>query len=321
MNTPTRLDDATASKLHPIQVVARRTGLSLDVIRAWERRYQAVAPQRSSTARRLYSDEDVARLHLLRQATDSGRRIGDVARLSLPELRALVQQDQETAAPPATLAGQPPSTAAAHVSACLEAVQRLDPAALEAALAQAARSLSIPLLLRDVIGALMLEIGQRWRDGVLRPCHEHMATAQIRFFLGNLLLHSTLIGTGPLLVVATPARQRHELGALIVAITAAQSGWSTLYLGADIPSDEMAFAAIEREAAAVALSISYPADDPRLADALRHLRRQLPDRVVLLAGGAAAAGYRSVLTEIGALQPPDLATLGSELDRIRVGRD
>jgi DNA-binding transcriptional MerR regulator/methylmalonyl-CoA mutase cobalamin-binding subunit len=321
MNTLTRLDDATASKLHPIQVVARRTGLSLDVIRAWERRYQAVAPQRSSTARRLYSDEDVARLHLLRQATDGGRRIGDVARLSLAELQALVQQDQAIAAPPPTLAGQSPSAAAAHVSACLDAVQRLDPAALEAALAQATRSLSIPVLLRDVIGALMLEIGERWRTGVLRPCHEHMATAQIRFFLGNLLLHSALMGTGPLLVVATPARQRHELGALIVAISAAQAGWSTLYLGADIPSDEIAFAAIEREAAAVALSISYPADDPRLADALRHLRRQLPDRVVLLAGGAAAVGYQSVLTEIGALQPPDLATLWLELDRIRIGRD
>ena len=321
MNTLTRLDDATASKLHPIQVVARRTGLSLDVIRAWERRYQAVAPQRSSTARRLYSDEDVARLHLLRQATDSGRRIGDVARLSLAELQALVQQDQAIAAPLPTLAGQPPSTAAAHVSACLDAVQRLDPTALEAALAQATRSLSIPVLLRDVVGALMLEIGERWRTGVLRPCHEHMATAQIRFFLGNLLLHSALMGTGPLLVVATPARQRHELGALIVAISAAQAGWSTLYLGADIPSDEIAFAAIEREAAAVALSISYPADDPRLADALRHLRRQLPDRVVLLVGGAAAVGYQSVLTEIGALQPPDLATLWLELDRIRIGRD
>jgi methanogenic corrinoid protein MtbC1 len=148
-----------------------------------------------------------------------------------------------------------------------------------------------------------------------------MATAQIRFFLGNLLLHSAMTGTGPVLVVATPAGQRHELGALIVAVTAAQSGWSPLYLGADIPSDEMAFAVTEREAVAVALSLSYPADDPRLADALRRLRRQLPDRVVLLAGGAAAAGYQPVLTEIGALQPPDLAALRLELDRIRVGRD
>jgi hypothetical protein len=69
------------------------------------------------------------------------------------------------------------------------------------------------------------------------------------------------------------------------------------------------------------LSLSYPADDPRLGEALRRLRRQLPEQVVLLVGGAAAAGYQSVLAEIGALQPPDLATLRLELDRIRVGRD
>src|SRR5512143_21813 len=98
MNTvnPIRRHSTMTSNLHPIQVVARRTGLSPDVIRAWERRYHAVAPQRSTTARRLYSNEDIARLQCLRQATQSGRRIGDVARLSLPELQALLQQDQET---------------------------------------------------------------------------------------------------------------------------------------------------------------------------------------------------------------------------------
>lgn len=306
------------SNLHPIQVVARRTGLSPDVIRAWERRYHAVAPQRSTTARRLYSNEDIARLQCLRQATQSGRRIGDVARLSLPELQALLQQDQETITPETTPSGQPPSANTEHVAACLAAVERLDPLALETALANAARSLSIPLLLKDVIGALLMAIGERWREGTLRPCHEHMATAQIRFFLGNLLLHSAMTGSGPGLLVATPAGQRHELGALIVAIIAAQAGWAPLYLGADIPSDEIAFAATERDTAAVALSISYPADDPRLADALHRLRRQLPDRIALLVGGAAAAGYQSVLTEIGAVQPPDLAALRLELDRIRV---
>ena len=232
-----------------------------------------------------------------------------------------MQRDQGTAVPPASLSGQPPSATMEHVAVCLAAVQRLDPSALEAALAHAARSLSVPLLLRDVIGALMMEIGERWRAGALRPCHEHMATAQIRFFLGNLLLHSAMTGAGPGLLVATPAGQRHELGALIVAVTAAQAGWTPLYLGADIPSDEIAFAAMEREVAAVALSVSYPADDPRLPDALRRLRRQLPERVVLLVGGAAAAGYHPVLAEIGALQPPDLAALRLELDRIRVSQD
>jgi len=84
------LSDNDIDSIHPIQVVVRRTGLSADVIRAWERRYDAVTPKRSSTSRRLYSDEDVERLLLLRRATQSGRRIGDVARLPLPALKDLL---------------------------------------------------------------------------------------------------------------------------------------------------------------------------------------------------------------------------------------
>jgi DNA-binding transcriptional MerR regulator/methylmalonyl-CoA mutase cobalamin-binding subunit len=324
MISATRLESTPtpSTLLHPIQVVARRTGLSPDVIRAWERRYQAVSPQRSRAERRLYSDEDVVRLDLLRRATESGRRIGDVAQLSLVELQSLLQGDRGASVPSALRSDAPPSATAAHLAACLTAVQRLDAAALEVALAAASRSLSLPLLLREVIGVLVMEIGERWRTGALRPCHEHMATAQIRFFLGNLLLHSPMTsGSGPILLVATPVGQRHELGALMVAVIAAQAGWFPLYLGADVPSDEIAFAATERAVAAVALSICYPADDTRLPDALRRLRRQLPDAMALLVGGAAAAGYRATLAEIGAVQPSDLATLWLELDSIRSGPD
>ena len=80
--------------IHPIQTVARRTGLTADVIRAWERRYRAVVPQRSETRRRLYSESDVERLLLLRRATLAGRRIGDVANMSTDELAPLVAADE-----------------------------------------------------------------------------------------------------------------------------------------------------------------------------------------------------------------------------------
>lgn len=79
---------------HPIRVVALRTGLSPDLIRAWEKRYQAVVPQRTDTARRLYSDLDVDRLKLLKLATEGGRRIGDIAGLPFQELRELVSTDK-----------------------------------------------------------------------------------------------------------------------------------------------------------------------------------------------------------------------------------
>src|SRR3954471_8837532 len=82
---------------HPIGVVARRTGLKPDLIRAWERRYGAVEPGRSETRRRFYSDEDIERLLLLRRVVNTGRGISQVAGLSNAELEALIEAEPNSA--------------------------------------------------------------------------------------------------------------------------------------------------------------------------------------------------------------------------------
>jgi DNA-binding transcriptional MerR regulator/methylmalonyl-CoA mutase cobalamin-binding subunit len=319
---PVNHSPGSAASLHPIQVVSRRTGLSPDVIRAWERRYNAVTPCRTATDRRLYSDADVERLRLLRRATETGRRIGDVAHLPLGELEGLLEVDRlATVQPPSVAAIATAETVIVeHVEACLMAVQVLDPVALDRALAVAARALSVPQLLYGVLAPLLERIGDGWRQGKLRPCHEHLASSQLRFFLGDLVTGSSAGDDGPTLVVTTPSGQRHEMGALFVAVLAAQAGWNPLYLGPDTPGDEIAFAAMFRQAPAIALSISYPADDPRLAGALRRLRQQLPESVQILVGGAAADGYQDALTAIGALRPPTLDAFRTELDRLRGSR-
>ena len=83
---------------HPIRVVAKRTGLSPHVIRAWEKRYEAVRPTRTPTGRRVYSNEDLERLMLLRQATLLGRSIGQIAKVPTEELRAIVEEDEAAVA-------------------------------------------------------------------------------------------------------------------------------------------------------------------------------------------------------------------------------
>jgi len=263
--------------IHPIQVVVRRTGLSADVIRAWERRYGSVKPQRTETNRRLYSGRDIEQLLLMSRAVALGRRISDVARLSPDELIRLVSidgLDQEQI--PVTVAKRSRESVRNQFNACLAAIQTLDPLALETALVNAAAAVSVPILLNEIVSTLVVHIGEQWRNGSLRPCHEHMTTAVLRSFLGEMALSKNMAGTGPVLVVTTPAGQHHELGALMVAIIAASGGWQSLYLGPNTPHDEIAFATTAKTAAAVALSISYPADDPRLADRLRKLRWQLP---------------------------------------------
>ncbi|MGB0225452.1 MAG: MerR family transcriptional regulator, partial [Litorivicinaceae bacterium] len=78
---------------HPIRLVANRTGLTVDLIRAWEKRYHVVEPARSDTKRRLYSDYDIERLRLIRIAKQNGRRLVDVAPMSLEALRDVVSED------------------------------------------------------------------------------------------------------------------------------------------------------------------------------------------------------------------------------------
>jgi methylmalonyl-CoA mutase cobalamin-binding subunit len=144
-----------------------------------------------------------------------------------------------------------------------------------------------------------------------------MASSVVRSFLGGLrgAYHPEI--SAPHVVVTTPARQRHELGALLAAATAAGEGWQVTYLGPDLPPEEIAAAAVQKGARAVALSLTYPPDDPILVDDLRRLRRLLGPRTALIVGGRACAAYNAVLQEIGCVRVEDLAGLRDELQILR----
>lgn len=306
---------------HPIKVVARRTGLSPDLIRAWERRYEAIEPQRSNTKRRLYSDADVEKLRLLRRATLAGRRIGDVASLSAKELAELVGADESAVAEAPTPGPARPTRGSAkdHFDACLRAVEQLDAPSLESALATSAVALSTAVVIDEIIVPLLEHVGEQCRQGAIRISNEHMASAAIRTFLGPLVMSANMADTGPGMVVTTPAGQWHELGALMVAVTASGAGWRTIYLGPNMPAEEIAFAATHNEVAVVALSISCLIDERKLTGELRKLRRYLPEDVQMWMGGSGTRSYQEILTSIGATWIDGLAGLRRELARQQHG--
>ncbi|MDH3456007.1 MAG: MerR family transcriptional regulator [Gemmatimonadota bacterium] len=303
---------------HPIQVVAKRTGLTADVLRAWERRYGAVVPGRSASRRRLYSDADIARLALLRQATEAGRSIGQLAELSDGELRRLVAEDLSAAV------GQvrPVDSGAANATqpfleSALSAVHALDGGALQSTLNRASLVLSPGDLIERLVVPLMRHVGDRWYRGELSIAHEHLATAVVRGMLSDLALTRTPMADGPSVVVATPANQMHELGALVVAATAAGTGWHVTYLGANVPAEDIAVTVERIGASAIALSVSHPNDDPALRDELRDLRARVGPGVAVLAGGAAAPDYGDAMKDIGALVLGDMPSLRAVLLSLR----
>jgi DNA-binding transcriptional MerR regulator/methylmalonyl-CoA mutase cobalamin-binding subunit len=292
---------------YPIKVVAKRTGLTPHVIRVWERRYQAVTPLRTETNRRLYSEEDIEHLRLLRQATLAGHGIGRIAAHSSEKLRELLADDAVYAAAPGGPLSRllPPREAATRpveyfVQQSVEAIEKLDERALERTLALADMELSQPVVMDEVIVPLMVKLGDWWREGAARAAHEHMASAVVRNLLGNMRMTHAPREGAPDFVVTTPHGQHHEIGAMLAALVGAAEGWRVTYLGPNLPATEIAAAVQIRRARVLGLSLCFPPEDPMVVNELRQLRRVLDPATTILAGGMSAPSYRSVLEEIGA---------------------
>jgi methanogenic corrinoid protein MtbC1 len=297
---------------HPIGVVSARTGLPQDLLRAWEKRYQAVVPQRGPTGRRLYTDRDIDRLRLLKRAVAAGRRISDVAALGVSQLRALIEEDATEAVPANRSTVPKTAREADFIESALDALERLDKARLDTILSEAAVSMGAPSLRQKVIVPLLQQIGDRWQEGSLRIVHEHMASAILRAFM-------TGFGGGPkspaapVILVTTPAGQRHELGALLAGSAAEEYGWNVVYLGPDLPAEEVAAAARQLQPRAIALSVAYQNGNLQVQEEMRKLRRYVDPAVEIVVGGRAMEALRPFFEDIGVKCVDDLPQFQKEL--------
>ena len=267
---------------YPVRAVMARTGLTADVLRAWERRYGAVHPERTAGGQRLYAEEDVARLVLLRRATQAGHSIGEVARLDRAALENLLEPESP-AAPVSPPSGE---SVAMLVARAMAAIDRLDAPGLDALLRRGALTLGGTTFVDQVVSRLLRAVGDRWHDGTLSPAHEHLASVVIRGVLAWITATNAAAPHAPRIVIATPSGELHEFGAMLAAAAAAEEGWRVVYLGANLPAPDLAEVAAKVDARAVALSIVY-ADEDTVRDHVTGILGALPAEVTLLVGGAA----------------------------------
>jgi len=237
------------SGLYPMRVVSRLTGLSADTIRVWERRYGAVAPDRTDGNKRRYSGGHVRRLVLLRRVTELGHSIGQVVELSDQELRRLIGESSPEI-------GSQVSLYAAIVEDYLKAILEYDVQRAESILTRIAAILPPMTLTLDVIVPLMRRVGEAWIADQLRIAHEHIISGQLRSLLGTLMRHEQPASGAPRIIVATPPDHLHEFGAIIGAFMAAGRGFEPIYLGTHMPLEEIAEAAKQSGAVLVLLSIA-----------------------------------------------------------------
>ena len=267
---------------YPIRAAARLTGLSVDTLRAWERRYEAVVPERGDRGR-VYTERQISRLKQLAALVAGGHAIGSIAALSDADLRRLRSgDDRETPAHGDT---------AIDLEGLLQAVRRYDLEATERHFDRVAVLLPPRALIFTVVLPVLRDIGQRWENGTVSPAHEHMVSAIIRNVLGGLLRVAPRPASAPRIVFATPANERHEFGILCGALLAASAGYAAVYLGPDLPASDISKAAATADARAIVLSGTSPGVD---YSEMKSLTR-LPERLAVWVGGARADDLRHAI--------------------------
>lgn len=224
-----------------LKVVVRETGLKPDTIRAWERRYGLPQPERTAGGHRLYSQHDIATLKWLIARQHEGLSISRAVEL----WQALEAEDKDplvampsqpdTMMEPATLSSGSRDILSEMRETWVAACLRFDELRAEGIITEALGTYPVEIVVHEVLQKGISEIGEHWYQGSASVQQEHFASALAMRRVEALLAaapHPTRSGR---IIVACPPGEDHTFGPLLIALTLKRQGWDVLYLGANVP--------------------------------------------------------------------------------------
>lgn len=303
-----------AAAWYAIGAVARKTGLTVHTLRAWERRYGVVEPQRSGGGSRLYSTSDIVRLRLLRRATDAGHSIGQIAGMDVEQLRDLLR-DEPTASPPAVADEGGETEVRWVVAEILKAVELMDGSRIHSLLMRAVVNFPAREVIEKIVIPVLQRVGDLWAEGTLCPANEHLLTISVRRVISWLTESLPVEANAPTILVTTPKGQWHDLPAQIGGSVAAMAGWRVVFLGPNLEAEDIESAVAITDARAVLLGVTI-AESESLVEQLELLSTGLQREVKVLVGGKGMEMWRERLAEIGMEWLPDYGALETSLRSI-----
>jgi len=274
-------DRVRAEPSYNTRAVVRRTGVPADTFRAWERRYGLPQPARSPGNQRLYSDRDVAIISWLRDQTRAGLIVSQAVALFRAQEGAAAAGVSDAAASGA--AGGDP--AAGLRDEVVAALVRFDAARADRAVEAALAVAPVEDVCLRVLQPALYEIGHRWARGEVGIGVEHFASAFVLRRLGTMFDASQPeVGRGPVIAACVEGEQ-HEVGLVVLSLFLSRRGFRVVYLGADLPLDDLIEAVRRVRPPLVLLSASTPGSVGPLTRAARALRDQVVPGPMIGYGG------------------------------------
>lgn len=290
-----------------IGALSRASGIPVETLRTWERRYGYPIPERKPSGHRVYSVQSVPRLRRIAEAIAYGHRAGDVVGASDEVLAALLRASGGVHPPQRREpAGE------SSLPRLLQAVGAFDGETLTRLLLAEYARLGPLLFLHARVAPLVHAVGEGWAEGRLEIRHEHFVSERVGDLLRALRLPHEERADGPLVLLASLPGEMHGLGLQMAALTLAAATCRVLFLGTEVPITQIASVAREQAVRAVGISISRATGGTAAAMRLRSLRAALPRRIALVVGGEGAPAAVPGLTVV-----PDLPALDAWARRLR----
>ena len=290
--------------LYPIRTVSAVTGVNPVTLRAWERRYNLLEPRRTPKGHRLYTREQIDTIRRVVELLDRG--------IAISQVKPLLASGEGSEAPEESAApAQLPDIWGPLVRDLLSAVAAFDDDALDHLYGEVLSLYPVDTVTSKLTIPVLETLGARWKAEPAGIAEEHFLNAYLRNRLGARFHHLSKDRHGPRLVAACFPGEQHETGLLLFCLSAAARGYGIIYLGANMPLEELPEVAERTDAVAVILSATARPRPALLNEQLPDLVHQL--RVPLFVGGRATCRHEKQIAAAGAF------SVGTEIpDAIRI---
>ena len=220
----------------PIRILAEKTGVAPTTLRAWERRYGLLKPERTPKGHRLYSNQDVQTVRQIVDLLNENYTISKaINRIRIDEMQEQVEASQDQS-------GNMDHWVE-YQNYFLTAIEKFDDHKLDNIYSEALSLYPVDLVSTQILRPIMIQLGERWKDREMGIAEEHFFTSFLRNKLGARMHHATGNNRGSRLLLACLPGEFHELGSLLFGMSAMSRGYRLLFLGADLPLEQAALVA------------------------------------------------------------------------------
>lgn len=268
-----------------IGALSQATGVPVETLRTWERRYGYPSPERSPNGHRLYPTTTVRRVELIVDAIQRGNRAAQVVPLSVNELESLIGIDRRREPRQENRWDKPLDEALVH---WLETVADLDERAFDRTLRDEWNRLGGQRFLVERAAPFIVAVGHEWAAGRFTVLHEHFASERLRDFLTSQWRPLSDTADGPPVFCTTLPREAHGLGLHFAATVVALAGCRIQYFGLNTPIDAVAAGVEQAPPAAIIVSVSATTDGVEAEKYLEELRSTVPSGIEIVLGGSGA---------------------------------